>query len=170
MRPAPSVGYSSSFNAGLPDELKFSVSGTDLQRLMSANSLSFNGNLPANLDALPDANIDPYADDFYKYTTAGLVEEIDAAGGGCSGCGGVGESTFAYAYSGSTNYAPTNGTPKPSRPVPMAARLPSSLTSRAKPSSKIPGTASPAAPHSTRSFTINTIATEICSPPISPRP
>ena len=104
--PSTSVGYSSSFNAGLPDELKFSVSGTDLQRLMSANSLSFNGSLPANLDAIPDANIDPYADDFYKYTTAGLVEEIDAAGGGCSSCGGVGESTFAYAYSGSTNYSP----------------------------------------------------------------
>ena len=104
--PSTSVGFNLPLTPACPTSSSSAVSGTDLQRLMSANSLSFNGNLPANLDALPDANIDPYADDFYKYTTAGLVEEIDAAGGGCSSCGGVGESTFAYAYSGSTNYSP----------------------------------------------------------------
>ena len=95
------TGLQANTNPGLPDELKFTVSGAALQRLMSANSLGFNSSLPSNLDALLDSNIAPYADDFYKYDAAGLVAEIDAAGAGCSTCGGAGASTFAYAYSGS---------------------------------------------------------------------
>ena len=97
-------GYDASTNPGLPGELKFTVSGAALERLMTANNVSSYG----QLDGLTDAQIAPYADDFYKYDPAGLVEEIDASGAGCSTCGGVGASTFAYAFSGSTQTGDTN--------------------------------------------------------------
>ncbi len=114
-----STGLQANTNPGLPNELKFAVSGAALGRLMSFYGLTSY----ADLDNLSDAQIAPYADDYYKFGSTGLVDEIDASGAGCSTCGGVAHRPLPMSSAAAAiRRTPINGTLKRSKPAPTAAR------------------------------------------------
>jgi RHS repeat-associated protein len=58
--------------------------------------------LGGNVDALSDAQVQPYADNYYQYDSQQRVTLEIAQGAGCSSCTG-GQGTFTYSYSASSN-------------------------------------------------------------------
>ncbi|MGA2502262.1 MAG: hypothetical protein ABSH20_31355, partial [Tepidisphaeraceae bacterium] len=89
------TGYQAGANPGQPDDFKFVLQSAAVQRAMKAYSLTD----PSQLDSLTDAQLVPYADDYFKYDSAERVIERDSAASGCSCAGGVGATTYAYSFS-----------------------------------------------------------------------
>jgi RHS repeat-associated protein len=85
-------------NPGLPNQVKFILSGASVNRLMTAYGLT---SISA-LDGLTDAEVYPYSDNYFQYTSAGVVSGQTTGGTGCSVCGGEGITGYSVTFSGST--------------------------------------------------------------------
>ena len=127
-----STGYNASYNPGRPDELEFIVSGAALGRMMQAAGVGYGG-----LTSVSGATVASYADDFYKYMSTGLVEEIDAAGGACSNCGGEAPRPTSTPQA-TPRPEPITGAPKRPSSAPTAAPSRPSTITWAKQSCKTP--------------------------------
>jgi RHS repeat-associated protein len=64
----------------------------------------------SNVDALSDAQIAPYADNYFEYDATQRVTKEVAQGAGCSACTG-GQGTYTYTYFFNTTTAPIDGLP-----------------------------------------------------------
>jgi RHS repeat-associated protein len=74
--------------------LKYAFGPDSYARLVAA--------LGSGVDSLTDAQVAPYADDYYQYDSSHRVTQAVVQGAGCSSCSG-GQGTYAYAYTTSTN-------------------------------------------------------------------
>jgi RHS repeat-associated protein len=72
-----------------PGNLKYAFGPAAYDRLVAA--------LGANVDALSDAQVAPYADTYLEYDSSNRATKRVAAGDGCSACSG-GQGTYTYTY------------------------------------------------------------------------
>jgi RHS repeat-associated protein len=81
--------YYAGAGSGAAGALKYRFGPAAYDRLVAA--------LGTNLDALTDAQVDDYADDYLVFDATGRVASVARAGDGCSACaGGLGTYTYTY--------------------------------------------------------------------------
>lgn len=80
-------------SGGYQDALKYVFNPQSYARLVAA--------LGTNLSSLTDAQVAPYADNYFTYDSSKRVTEEIAQGLGCSSCSG-GDGTFLFSYTTST--------------------------------------------------------------------
>ncbi|MDY3557370.1 hypothetical protein R5W24_006560, partial [Gemmata sp. JC717] len=90
--------YASGATAGYAGALKFHLGADAVARLQQA--------YPATaLDALTDAQVSAYADNYFEYDASGRVTKVVTAGAGCSACdGGLGTYTLSYGTRAAGSY------------------------------------------------------------------
>ncbi len=93
--PSTTPGFDPTTNPGWADDVKFVLDSAAVERAVAFYRLAS----PAELDTLTDAELAPYADDYFKYDASDRVSEQDTAASGCSSAGGVGATSYSYTFS-----------------------------------------------------------------------